>query len=250
MWNRLVRLFRSIVGFFIRSAEDPELLLGQLMDDMRDRIPKMNRDVASIISYVKQLEMKRESLNLALTRLKPMIETAVKAGESKRDVAMSLISEQQIKTREIEDMDVAIDQAQKNADAALKAKVAYEAKIRQRINECQRQVSRSKMATVQSEMAELMGSFQVGDENDTLERVTEKIDEKMALAQAKQEVSETSVENQLVDVEAEVAETQADEVYREYQRSLGIVEAPLSEKSMGAVEGDVQWYQPENTQKV
>lgn len=59
MFARLMRLFRSIIGFFIRSAENPELILRQLMDDMRNKVPEMNNRVAEVVAFKKQMEMQR-----------------------------------------------------------------------------------------------------------------------------------------------------------------------------------------------
>ena len=36
MWERVKRLFRSIFGGIIDRAEDPELILQQVIRDMRD----------------------------------------------------------------------------------------------------------------------------------------------------------------------------------------------------------------------
>lgn len=46
MWKRLARVFRALFGWMIRGAEDPELILRQLQDDLRAKIPEMNRQVA------------------------------------------------------------------------------------------------------------------------------------------------------------------------------------------------------------
>jgi phage shock protein A len=62
MWERFKRLIRSIVGFFISSAEDPELILQQNIRDMNDQVPKMNQNIALIKANVTLLE--RESSKL------------------------------------------------------------------------------------------------------------------------------------------------------------------------------------------
>lgn len=189
-------------------------------------------------------------MTLAISRLRPQIEAAVRAGEPKKAVAMSLISELQIKEKELADLDVALTTATANVEQSLKARTAYEQKVRQQIQECQRQISRSKMAEVQSEMASLMGSFQVGDDSDTLQRITEQVDEKLARAEARQEVASTSVESQLADVQADAAAAQADDIYKQYQQSLGIVtnDTPPSEKTMASIpvpstepDKDIRW---------
>ena len=45
MWNRVKRLFRAVFGGLIDKAEDPELVLQQVIRDMRDKVPQMNEEV-------------------------------------------------------------------------------------------------------------------------------------------------------------------------------------------------------------
>jgi len=42
MWNRLKMVFRSLFGWMIRGMENPELVLRQLMDDMRQKMAAGN----------------------------------------------------------------------------------------------------------------------------------------------------------------------------------------------------------------
>ena len=73
-------------------------------------------------------------------------------------------------------------------------------------------------------MASTMMSFEVGDEADTMERLTEIVDGKVALAEAKQEVMSESLDGQMVEVEQEVARVEAEGSYLEYKKQLGLAE--------------------------
>jgi len=252
MWNRIKRLFRALFGWMISGAEDSEMMLRQIQDDIRNKLPRMNDQVAEVVKLKKMLEMQRDSKALELQRLKPMIEAAVKAGESKKAVAMSLIAENQTKTQDLADIDASLATATANAESAMKARVAYEQKVHQQMQECQRQIGRVKMAQMQTEMASLMGSFEVGDDSDELKRITEQVDEKLARAQARQDVASTSVEGQIAEVQADAAALQVGDIYQEYQRSFGIAvaeDAVDPEKTMESIpvatEGeDIKWVEP------
>lgn len=249
MWARIKRLFRSFIGFFIRSAENPELILRQLMDDMRDKIPEMNNRVAEVVAYKKKIEMQRETLNNSIQTLAPMIEQAVKGGESKKTIAVSLIAEDQSKKKQLAELDATLGVASKNVEQVMTMRAAYEHKIRQQIQDCNQQISRSKMADVQAEMSSLMGSFQVGDESDTLDRVKEQVDEKLARAQARQEVASTSVESQMAEVQDAVAQTEVDTLYNEYQKQFGIVtDDTPTEKTMSSIPPVVEENRSEEVQ--
>ena len=49
MWSRLKRLFRSLFGGLIDKAEDPELILQQVVRDMRDKVPDKGIMITSAI---------------------------------------------------------------------------------------------------------------------------------------------------------------------------------------------------------
>ena len=253
MWNRIKRLFRALFGWMIRSAENPEMILQQIQEDIRNKLPRMNAQVAEVVKLKKMLEMQKESKVLEASRLKPLIEAAVKAGPAKQAVAISLITQDQQLKQELADLDAALVQATTNADGAMKMRTAFEQKVRQQIQECQRQMGRVKMAAMQTEMANLMGSFEVGDDSDTLKQITEQVDEKLARAQARQDVASTSVEGQIAEVQADAAALQVGDIYQEYQRSFGIAvtedETVAPEKTMtsipAATEGeDIKWVEP------
>ena len=42
MWQRFTRVIRSFIGFFISTAENPEIILQQNIRDMNDQVPRMN----------------------------------------------------------------------------------------------------------------------------------------------------------------------------------------------------------------
>ena len=48
MFNRLRRVLRSFVGFFISAAENPEVILEQNIRDMNDQVPRMNESIAMV----------------------------------------------------------------------------------------------------------------------------------------------------------------------------------------------------------
>ena len=69
MWNRLKRLFRSIFGGIIDSAEDPELILQQVIRDMRDKVLQMNNNVAQVMANEKLLGRNVEQMANKITEL-------------------------------------------------------------------------------------------------------------------------------------------------------------------------------------
>ena len=61
MWSRLKRLFRSIFGGIIEGAEDPELILKQVIRDMNDKVPQMRENVVQVMGTEKKLRKEVKS---------------------------------------------------------------------------------------------------------------------------------------------------------------------------------------------
>lgn len=235
MWQRIKAIFRSMFGWLIRGAENPEMLLRQYIDDMRSTMPRLNAQVAEVIKHEKQLEMDLERKRQQVADLEPKVEMAVKLGEEKKDLAKRLIASLQTAKAELADLEASLERAKQNSDQMMRQRAAYESRIKRQIEEAKRQLSRAKQAEVEKQIASTMAAFEVGDQADTLERMTERIDEELARAQARQEVATQTIDAQLSELELDVADQQAELAYVEYQRQLGLIPDEEAERTMEAV---------------
>lgn len=236
MLRRLRMIFRSLFGWMIRGAEDPEMLLRQYAEDLRDQIPRMNEQAAQIIKLEKMLEQQAERQRAVVVDLQGKVEAAVKMGEGAKDAALSLIEALENAKKELADTEAQLEQARENSQKTLQMRQAYERRIKEKINEAMRQVSRAKRAQMEQQMASLMTSFQVGDSTDTLERMTERIDERLAEARARSDVASHTVDAKMAEIEIAAQRSQAENLYEEYQRQFGLVEATdAPEKTMDAI---------------
>ena len=236
MFARLRMLFRSLFGWMIRGAENPELILRQYMEDMRDRIPKLNEQAAQIIKLEKLLEQQAIRQRANVADLQPKVEQAVKMGPQAKDAALSLIQALESAKTELAETETQLAAAKDNSKQVLEARTAYERQIRQKINEAMQQIGRHQRAQMERQMAQLMTSFQIGDDSDTLTRMREKIDEEAAAAAAHKEVAGQTVEAQITQVETASANAQAENLYTEYQRQLGLVpDTTPPERTMAAI---------------
>ena len=73
MWQRFRRAMRSMFGWMVSAAEDPELILEQNIRDLNDQVPKMNESIAMVKANVTLLEKenqkyKNDSVDLVYTR--------------------------------------------------------------------------------------------------------------------------------------------------------------------------------------
>src|SRR5512143_2901121 len=79
MWQRLARVVRSFVGFFISAAEDPEIILQQNIRDMNDQVPRMNESIAMVKANVTLLEREESKYKDDVASLTARVKAAIQA---------------------------------------------------------------------------------------------------------------------------------------------------------------------------
>ncbi|MGQ9896133.1 MAG: PspA/IM30 family protein [Acidobacteriota bacterium] len=221
MWERLKRLFRSIFGGMIDAAEDPELILQQIIRDMRDQVPKLNENVAQVMSNEKLLEREVVTLEREITELDSKIKAAIKMGRD--DIATTYIASMQEKQNSLSRAKEQLVVAKKASQQAIRFRDDYLLKMKRKQDEATQLISESKRARMQEQLAATMASFQVGDTAGSFDEMREKINRRAAAAEAKMELSTSGVDSQMSQLEREVYNVQAQDALIAYKRQMGLI---------------------------
>src|ERR1051326_502844 len=80
MWQRFTRLIRSFVGFFISTAENPEIILEQNIRDMNDQVPRMNESIAMVKANATLLEKEEDRYKGQVNDLTAKVKASIQAG--------------------------------------------------------------------------------------------------------------------------------------------------------------------------
>ena len=246
MWNRLKRLFRSIFGGIIDRAEDPELILQQVVRDMRDKVPQMNNNVAQVMANEKLLARNAEQQAAKVGELDNKVKAAIKMGRD--DIATAYIGELQALQKSLETTRAQLQTAKVATEKALKFRENYMIQMKKRMDEASQLVSASKQAKMQEQLAQTMMSFQIGDDSATFDDMREKIARRSAAAEAKAELASSSLDSRMAEIETEAASIEANDLLLAYKRQMGLLPetappalgegAPVvnTEKTLGAAE--------------
>ena len=221
MWNRLKRLFRSIFGGIIDSAEDPELILQQLIRDMNDQVPKMRENVASVMATEKRLAREIEANRAKLTDLDNKIKAAIRTGHD--DIATALIGELQTAQQALTTSQQNHVQAQAASTKAREFLDNYMIQVRRKTGEAMQLIAASKQAQMQERLAQTMASFQVGDDSQTFQDMREKIATRVATAEARAELASSSLDTRMQGIEKDLAAIQAQDTLLAYKQQLGML---------------------------
>ena len=221
LWTRVKRLFRAGTGAAMDKMENPELVLQQTIRDMRDRVPELNNSVAQVMATERLLAKNKERLATQVVDLDSKIKASVKMGRD--DIATAYIGQLQQSQVDLEKTSAQLDHAGMASKQALKARDNYVIQLKNRTAEAMQLISSAKQAKLQEQLAQTMSSFDLGDDASTFNEMREKIDQRVAAAEAKLQLGTTSVDNHMQDIEREAMDMQLQDKLLEYKSKMGLL---------------------------
>src|SRR5213079_1635923 len=223
LWTRIKRSMRALFGGMVEATKNPELILQQTIRDMRDRIPDLNNSVAQVMATEKLLAKNKERLETQVVDLDSKIKAAVKM--SRDDIATAYIGQLQQAQVDLERTGAQLEHAELASKQALKARDNYVLNMKKRSAEAMQLISASKQAKLQEQLAQTMETFNIGDDSSTFQEMREKIDRRVAAAEAKLQLGTSSVDAQMHDIEREAMDMQLQDKLLEYKQQMGLLGA-------------------------
>lgn len=221
LWQRITRIFRASTGAALDKMENPELVLQQTIRDMRDRVPELNNSVAQVMATERLLSRQKENLEKQVVELDSKIKASVKMNRD--DIATAYIGQLQQAQMDLERTNIQHDNAQSASKQALKARDNYVLNMKKRTAEAMQLISASKQARLQEQLAQTMETFNIGDDASTFNEMREKIDRRVAAAEAKLQLGSSSVDAQMQDIEREAMDIQLQDKLLEYKSQMGLL---------------------------
>ena len=234
-------LTAKLTGSFNERA-DPKVQLEQALMEAKSQHQRLKEQATNVIAGQKQAEIRLngkmaelEKLNANTRQALIMAADAEKAGDAARaaqyTTAAETIAGQMIQVeRDVESLKSMVLESTEAADAAKAAVKQNSRLLQERIAEKSKLVSQLEQAKMQEEMNVAMDQLNetVGDDVPTLKEVEEKIQARYAKAKASSELSETSVESRVLEVEQATANVEAQGRLSELRAELGLGGTPQS----------------------
>ncbi len=218
---RIMRMFRAGTGAALDKVENPEMVLQQTIRDMRDRVPDLNNSVAQVMATERLLAKNKERLSEQVVDLDSKIKASVKMGRD--DIATAYIGQLQQAQLDLEKTSAQYEHATMASKQALKARDNYVLQMQKRTAEAMQLISASKQAKLQEQLAQTMETFNIGDDASTFNEMREKIDRRVAAAEAKLQLGTSSVDAQMQDIEREAMDIQLQDKLLQYKQSMGML---------------------------
>src|SRR5215218_9629474 len=199
--DRVSRLVRANVNDLLDQAEDPEIMIDQILRDMESNIVDARKQVASMIAQEKELEFERDETQKLADAWGDKAQRAVDAG--KDDLAGEALRRQ----KDYGDNAALYEQQlqlQNQAVTKLKSQLSQlEAKYDQTRGQRDSLVARQKRARAQAQIAKSIGSadFSSMDPTSDLDRMERKIRSQEATTAAMLEMQDDSIDAQFAELD-------------------------------------------------
>jgi phage shock protein A len=229
---------RSLIGFFISVAEDPELILEQNIRDMNDQVPRMNESIAMVKANVTLLEKEEAKYKSELNNLTAKVKAAIQAGRD--DLAGAFAAQLEQMRSALARTQGQLTTARAAFDKALVVKQAFLREKERKTQEALNAIRDYRRAQWQKKVADAMEQFEVAGISQTHDEMVRKIEEMTAVNEARMEMALGNVDEQKVKIEEEAEKLRASELVRQFKVEMGVLapepSAPAAEKTIGGKE--------------
>ena len=223
MFKRLARVFKSWIGYFISFAEDPEVMLQESIEEMRNTLPKLNQILVTTRATVIRLEQEKDELERKEKQLINSIKAALTDGspESRRIAEDDAATLQQVR----QDLAATNDQLTAASNAFQNAQITVDdlkQKLRSKIDQSRKAIQESKKATVMKDAASALAELDTYGIGATNEKYLEEIKQRSAQAKAAVEVATGGLDVERIKTERKARQLQAQNVLSEFEVELGL----------------------------
>jgi phage shock protein A len=234
----------------LEESADPKVQLEQAIREAREQHRKLTEQAANVIANQKQTQLKLDraieeyqKANSSARQALLLSDQEAKAGNA--DKAASFGSAAEAFANKIINLEAQIDDLKKqlldSTQASEKAKQAVaqnSSALQKKLAEREKLLSQLDQAKMQEQMTKAMTQLSetVGEDVPTFDEVRDKIEKRLAKAQASSDLTETGVESKMLEVEQAQASAEAQARLSELRSELGLSTPPPPEKKEEAGE--------------
>jgi len=231
MWQRMKRVFRSMFGWMVSAAEDPELILEQNIRDLNDQVPKMNESIAMVKANVTLLEKENLKYRSEQADLTSKVKAAIQA--SRDDIATSYATKLESLKGPLLRNEQQLSAGRQAYDKAMQVKTAFMREKDKKTSEAMQALRDARRSKWQSKVADAMESFQVAGVNATHDEMLHKIEEQTAVNEARMDMAMSNVDTQGMQIEQDAEKIRAQELLKQFKAEMGMEAAPAEQPGGG-----------------
>jgi len=241
---------KAKTGSVLEEHADPKIQLEQAIREAQEQHKRLRDQAASVIANRNQAELRLnrglgdlEKVNANARQALLMAKDAEQRGDQAKaaeymDAAEALANRMIQLETDIDDLKTLSLQSAQAADQAKAAVEQNSRSLQQKLAERQKLLSQLDQAKMQEQMTTAMASLSesVGQDGPTFEEVRQKIEARYAKAKGMAELTSTSVDSRMQEIEAATANAQAKSRLADMQVELGLAPGPSPAELKSAAE--------------
>lgn len=220
MFNRIIRYLKGLLGFKLDQLEDPEILLAQAQQEMREAQAKNRERAVQAITAKNNLQAEVDKTQKMVNNLQAKAELALKSGD--RDLARQLLVEKGQYETALTSLNGSLDQALQTTEAVKVAMRREEDRIRSKTAQALSMKAQWKQAQIENSMNKALEGMSADGTDQAFERAAAKISNARSEGQARTELARESISGKIAGLDDAQANSEADDALAQMEQCLGL----------------------------
>jgi phage shock protein A len=247
MWKAIKRWWKYLgakLGLKLEESADPKVQLEQAITEAREQHRKLTEQAANVIANQKQTQLKLDraideyaKANASARQALLLSDQETRAGNADKagsfgSAAEAFANKLISLEKQIDDLKKTLLDATQQSEKAKQMVAQNSSALQKKLAEREKLLSQLDQAKMQEQMSKAMTQLSetVGEDVPTFEQVRDKIEKRLAKAQATSELTGATVDTKMLEVEQAQASAEAQARLSELRSELGLSTPPPPEK--------------------
>jgi phage shock protein A len=249
MWKAIKRWWKYLgakLGLKLEESADPKVQLEQAITEAREQHRKLTEQAANVIANQKQTQLKLDraideyaKANASARQALLLSDQETRAGNADKATSFGGAAEAFANKlinleKQIDDLKKTLLDATQQSEKAKQMVAQNSTALQKKLAEREKLLSQLDQAKMQEQMSKAMTQLSqtVGDDVPTFEQVRDKIEKRLAKAQATSDLTGATVDTKMLEVEQAQASAEAQARLSELRSELGLSTPPPPEKKV------------------
>lgn len=224
MFGRLIRYLKGMFGMKLDQWEDPEVLLSQAQQEMKENQAKNRERAVQAITQKNNLQAEVDKNQKMVDNLQAKAELALKNGD--RDLARQLLVEKQQYDTALTTMAASLQSAQESIETIKTAMRHEEERIRTKTAQAMALKTQWKQSQIEISINKAMEGMTTDGTDQAFERAQNKISNAHSESMARTELAKDSMNGKLSSLDDVQVNAAADDELAKLEQKMGLAPAP------------------------
>jgi phage shock protein A len=249
MFQRIIGYLKALFGIKMDQWEDPEVLLKQADEEMRQLHAKNREQAVQALTQKNNLQFEVDRTTKDVNDLQMKAEMALKQGN--QDLALQLLREKQARSANLESLQASLANAIKVTEQIKTALSKEEERIRQKTAEAMALKTQWKQAQIENSINKSLDKWQTVGNDEAYQRASAKIANAQSESAARTELASTRLDSKIDALNDAQADYAASNELEQLKIKMGMAPPPVVNTPVANTSGiETTTISPENVTPV